>query len=131
MGWLLLLLFPTGTQVSTKKAILIESGVQCNIANLPPLHVSLLSTANVEDLDPEERMKPAILEFPEEEPFQDVEVDDEDYSPCLDPEDPIIHIINKIYTAPLSPIQSCWLKFRIWFCIASDFDKGVGGIECT
>ena len=74
-----------GTQVSTKKAILIESGVQCNIANLPPL--SLLSNANVEDLDPEQRMKPAILEFPEEEPFQDVEVDDEDYNPSLDPEE--------------------------------------------
>lgn len=32
-------------------------------------------------------MKPAILEFPEEEPFQDVEVDDEDYNPSLDPEE--------------------------------------------
>ena len=41
----------------------------------------------MEDLDPEQRMKPAILEFPEEEPFQDVEVDDEDYNPSLDPEE--------------------------------------------
>ena len=40
---------------------------------------------------------------------------------------PIIHIINKIHNAPLSPIQSCWLKFIIWFCIASNFDKGGRG----
>ena len=69
--------------MSTKKKLLIEDGIQCNIANLPPL--SLLSTSSVEH--PEGEAIKQHLECPEEGPFEDVDVDDEDYNPSLDPED--------------------------------------------
>ena len=42
---------------------------------------------------------------------------------------PIIQIINKIHPPP--PIQSCWLKFRIWFCIVSNFDHDHGDTVCA
>ena len=65
--------FVIGTQVSTKKKILIEDGVQCNIANLPPL--LLQSTVYPEELSEEVPL------------FEDADVDDEDYNPSLDPEE--------------------------------------------
>ena len=65
------------------KKLPIENGIQCNIANLPPL--SLLSTLTVKH--PEgEAIKPH-LECPEEGPFEDFDIDDEDYNPSLDSEE--------------------------------------------
>ena len=74
---------PTGIQATSRKAILIENGMQRNIANLPPL--SLLPTKCVRDT--ERKINPIILEGAEMEPFEDEEVDDEDYTPSIDPEE--------------------------------------------
>ena len=71
---------PTGIQATARKAILIENGMQCNIANLPPL--SLLPTECVRDT--KRKINPIILESAEMEPFEDEEVDDEDYTPSID-----------------------------------------------
>ena len=77
--------FVIGTQVSTKKKLLIEDGVQCNIANLPPLLV--LSKSSVKCRE-DEALKPLCPEeLSEEVPFEDADVDDEDYNPSLDPEE--------------------------------------------
>ena len=77
--------FVIGTQVSTKKKILIDDGVQCNIANLPPL--SLLSKSSVKYRE-DEALKPLCPEdLPEEVPFEDADVDDEDYNRSLDSEE--------------------------------------------
>ena len=57
--------------------------MQRNIANLPPL--SLLPTECVRDT--KRKINPIILESAEMEPFEDEEVDDEDYTPSLDPEE--------------------------------------------
>ena len=74
---------PTGIKAIARKAILIENGMQRNIANLPPL--SLLPTECVRDT--KRKINPIILESAEMEPFEDEEVDDEDYTPSLDPEE--------------------------------------------
>ena len=74
---------PTGIQATTRKAILIENGMQRNIANLPPL--SLLPTECVRDT--KRKINPIILESAEMEPFEDEEVDDEDYTSSIDPEE--------------------------------------------
>lgn len=57
--------------------------MQRNIANLPPL--SLLPTECVRDT--KRKINPIILESAEMEPFEDEEVDDEDYTPSIDPEE--------------------------------------------
>lgn len=57
--------------------------MQRNIANLPPL--SLLPTECVRDT--KRKINPIILESAEMEPFDDEEVDDEDYTPSVDPEE--------------------------------------------
>ena len=78
--------FVIGTQVSTKKKILIEDGVQCNIANLPPLLLQSKSSVKYRE---DEALKPVYPEeLSEEVPlFEDADVDDEDYNPSLDPEE--------------------------------------------
>ena len=73
----------TGIQATARRAILIENGIQCNIANLPPL--SLLPTECVRDT--KGKINPVILESAEMEPFEDEEVDDEDYTPSIDTEE--------------------------------------------
>ena len=73
----------TGIQATTRKAILIENGMRRNIGNLPPL--SLLPTECVRDT--KRKINPIILESAEMEPFEDEEVDDEDYTPSIDPEE--------------------------------------------
>ena len=57
--------------------------MQCNIANLPPL--SLLPTECIRDT--KRKINPIILESAEMEPFDDEEVDDEDYTSSIDPEE--------------------------------------------
>lgn len=57
--------------------------MQRNIANLPPL--SLLPTECVRDT--KRKINPIILESAEMEPFEDEEVDDEDYTSSIDPEE--------------------------------------------
>ena len=74
---------PTGIKAIARKAILIENGMQRNIANLPPL--SLLPTECVRDT--KRKINPIILESAEMEPFEDEEVDDEDYTSSIDPEE--------------------------------------------
>ena len=74
---------PTGIQATARKAILIENGMQRNIVNLPPL--SPLPTEC--DRDTERKINPIILESAEMEPFEDEEVDDEDYTPSIDTEE--------------------------------------------
>ena len=74
---------PTGKQATAGQAILIENGIQCNLANLPPL--SLLPTECVRDT--KGKINPVILESAEMEPFEDEEVDDEDYTSSIDPEE--------------------------------------------
>ena len=74
---------PTGIQATARKAILIENGMQRNIANLPPL--SLPPTECIRDT--KRKINPIILEGAEMEPFEDEEVDDEDYTPPIDPEE--------------------------------------------
>ena len=73
----------TGIQATARKAILIENGMRRNIGNLPPL--SLLPTECVRDT--KRKINPIILESAEMEPFEDEEVDDEDYTPSIDPEE--------------------------------------------
>ena len=70
----------TGIQATARKAILIENGMRRNIGNLPPL--SLLPTECVRDT--KRKINPIILESAEMEPFEDEEVDDEDYTPSID-----------------------------------------------
>ena len=53
--------------------------MQRNIANLPPL--SLLPTEC--DRDTKRKINPITLESAEMEPFEDEEVDDEDYTPSI------------------------------------------------
>ena len=74
---------PTGIQATARKAILVENGMQRNIANLPPL--SLLPTECIRDT--KRKINPIILESAEMEPFEDEEVDDEDYTSSIDPEE--------------------------------------------
>ena len=74
---------PAGIQATARKAILIENGIQRNIANLPPL--SLLPTECVRDT--KGKINPVIIESAEMEPFEDEKVDDEDYTPSMDPEE--------------------------------------------
>ena len=57
--------------------------MQRNIANLPPL--SLLPTECIRDT--KRKINPIILESAEMEPFDDEEVDDEDYTSSIDPEE--------------------------------------------
>ena len=77
--------FVIGTQVSTKKKLLIEDGVQCNIANLPPLLLQSKSSVNYRE---DEALKPLCPEeLSEEVPFEDADVDDEDYTPSWDPDE--------------------------------------------
>ena len=57
--------------------------MQRNIANLPPL--SPLPTECVRDT--KRKINPIILESAEMEPFEDEEVDDEDYTPSIDTEE--------------------------------------------
>ena len=57
--------------------------MQRNIANLPPL--SLLPTECIRDT--KRKINPIILESAEMEPFEDEEVDDEDYTSSIDPEE--------------------------------------------
>ena len=71
----------TGIQATARKAILIENGMRRNIGNLPPL--SLLPTECVRDT--KRKINPIILESAEMEPFEDEEVDDEDYTPSIAP----------------------------------------------
>ena len=73
----------TGIQATARKAILIENGMRRNIGNLPPL--SLLPTECVRDT--KRKINPIILESAEMEPFEDEEVDDEDYTSSIDPEE--------------------------------------------
>ena len=73
----------TGIQATARKAILIENGMRRNIGNLPPL--SLLPTECVRDT--KRKINPIILESAEMEPFGDEEVDDEDYTSSIDPEE--------------------------------------------
>ena len=54
-----------------------------NIGNLPPL--SLPPTECIRDT--KRKINPIILEGAEMEPFEDEEVDDEDYTPSIDPEE--------------------------------------------
>ena len=61
----------------------LESGVQCNIANLPPL--KLLPAANREDIQDDRHKQHELL--PDDEPFEDLDVDDEDYNPFLESEE--------------------------------------------
>ncbi|XP_068756296.1 uncharacterized protein [Montipora capricornis] len=65
-----------GTQVTARKAILVENGTQCNIANLHLL--SLMPIECVGEI--KEKVKPVIVDSAEEEPF-------EDYTPSIDPEE--------------------------------------------
>ena len=73
----------TGIQATARKAILIENGMRRNIGNLPQL--SLLPTECVRDT--KRKINPIILESAEMEPFEDEEVDDEDYTSSIDPEE--------------------------------------------
>ena len=73
-----------GTQISPKTHTLIDSAVQCNIANLPPL--KLLSTSPTTSLEDNQEKEPhlQVPVFPEEEQFEVLDVDDEDYNPSLE-----------------------------------------------
>ena len=72
----------TGTQVCPKSKILVDCGVQCNFANLPPL--TLLSTRD-ENFARQKENQPE--DVPPEFPFEEADVDDEDYNPSVDSED--------------------------------------------
>lgn len=74
---------PTGIQATARKAILIENGMRHNFGNLPPL--SLLPTECVGDT--KRKINPIILEGAEMGPFEDEEVDDEDYTPSIAPKE--------------------------------------------
>ena len=60
-----------------------DCGIQCNIANLPPLTFLHLPPKGSAEGNGENSPEP----LPEEEPFEDAEVDDEDYNPYQDSED--------------------------------------------
>lgn len=77
------ILFPTGTQACPKSRTNEDCGIQCNIANLPPLTLLHLPHKGSAKGDGENSPEP----LPEEEPFEDAEVDDEDYNPYQDSED--------------------------------------------
>ena len=59
--------------------------MQCNIANLPPL--LLLSKSSVKYREDEVLKPQSPEELSEEVPFEDADVDDEDYNPSLDSEE--------------------------------------------
>ena len=76
-------LFPTGTQACPKSKKIEDCGIQCNIANLPPLTLLHLPHKGITEDNGGKSPEP----LPEEEQFEDADVDDEDYNPYQDSED--------------------------------------------
>ena len=79
---LLLLNHFSGIQISQKKKALVDSGVQCNIGNLPVLTLLPTDLANHENTkdNATENKEPVSVE----EPFEDLDVDDADYNPSIE-----------------------------------------------
>ena len=75
-------LFPTGTQACPKSKKIEDCGIQCNIANLPPLTLLHLPHKGITEDNGGKSSEP----LPEEEQFEDADVDDEDYNPYQDSE---------------------------------------------
>ena len=72
----------SGIQISRKKKALVDSGVQCNIGNLPvltPLPTDLANQGKKKDNGTENNEPESV-----EEPFEDQDVDDADYNPSIE-----------------------------------------------
>ena len=64
----------------------LDNGVQCNIANLPSLNLLTsgpISLGHTQDYAVEQNQHCS----PEEEPFEELDVDDEDYNPSTESEE--------------------------------------------
>ena len=74
-----------GTQVSLKIKTHVDCEVQCNLVDLPSLELLHTLPENVQE--EHVRKSPEPLDQVEDDPFEDADVDDEDYKPYQDSED--------------------------------------------
>ena len=76
-----------GIQVSQKQKVLLDNGVQCNIAHLPALRLLPTDSVNLGNTHGQDNASEDKECDAADEPFEDLDFEDADYNPSIESEE--------------------------------------------